>query len=122
MNAIEIEAHKLFQTVHGKGDGGSISEFMCLNPGEREGWMRLAKQLQRKPMSKNKSKSPLSDFIRLAVTLPDSVQTPGQRTLKKKHGTPMEFALACADAVGEISVSEAHLAVEKYRNEWNASK
>ena len=52
--------------------------------------------------------------------LPDVPRTEGQRALAAKHGTPRQFARACADALGEISIEEADDAVRKYLAEWNA--
>lgn len=51
--------------------------------------------------------------------MPDKAKTKGQRDLKKKHGTPQEFAKAVVNAIGEISCLEAHTAIEKYEQEWN---
>lgn len=46
--------------------------------------------------------------------------TPGQRKLKKKHGNPAEFATAVYACVpGDISMSEARAALEKYQKEWD---
>ncbi|WP_223880363.1 hypothetical protein [Stenotrophomonas sp. Br8] len=47
--------------------------------------------------------------------------TRGQRALKQAHGTPEAFANAVLRAVGEISVDEAHTAINKYRAEWEAA-
>jgi len=42
-----------------------------------------------------------------------------QKELKRKHGTPEKFAIACYIAVpGVISVNEANAAIEKYNKEW----
>lgn len=42
-----------------------------------------------------------------------------QRQLKKKHGTPAEFAAACYRSVpGDISMDEADAAIRKYSAEW----
>lgn len=50
------------------------------------------------------------------------VLTPGQRKLKKKHGTPAEFAKAVYACVpGDISMGEARAALEKYQKEWDAA-
>lgn len=50
-----------------------------------------------------------------------SALTPGQRRLRKKHGTPAEFAVACYRAVGEVSMDEANVAIAKYQKEWDAA-
>lgn len=57
----------------------------------------------------------------LAEGLPDKAKTDGQRALQRVHGTPKEFAEACINAIGEISVLEAHVAVNKYHQQWNAA-
>jgi hypothetical protein len=44
--------------------------------------------------------------------------TPAQERLRKKHGTPAEFAAACKNALGDISVQEMDAAVAKYDREW----
>ena len=42
-----------------------------------------------------------------------------QKELKKKHGTPKEFSVACYKAVPDfISIEEADTGIEKYNNEW----
>ncbi len=51
-------------------------------------------------------------------SMPDVATTPGQEELKKKHGTPREFATAAFDAVGEISCLEAHASVADYKERW----
>lgn len=48
--------------------------------------------------------------------------TKGQLELIKKHGLPSEFAVACYEAVGEISMDEAREAVEKYNKEFKEAK
>lgn len=53
--------------------------------------------------------------------LPDAAETPGQRELQAKHGTPKSFAEACIRAIGEISPAEARAAVNRYLNEWRAA-
>lgn len=53
--------------------------------------------------------------------LPDVAETPGQRELQAKHGTPKAFAEACIQAVGEISPAEARGAVSRYLEEWRAA-
>ena len=53
-------------------------------------------------------------------TLPNKANTPAQRALQEKHGTPREFAEACINAIGEISALEANVAIRKYRDEWNS--
>ena len=48
--------------------------------------------------------------------------TAAQRRLKKKHGTPEEFAAACYRAVPHwVSFDEARMAIEKYNAEWRAA-
>ena len=39
-----------------------------------------------------------------------------------KHGSPLAFAGACANAIGEISVDEAENAIAKYLQEWKDAK
>lgn len=56
---------------------------------------------------------------RYALKQPNETKSKKQQRLKKKHGTPKEFALACYECVGEISVDEAHDAIIKYTKEWN---
>ena len=53
--------------------------------------------------------------------LPKWPATQGQIKLHQKHGTPTEFAEACVDAIGEISVQEAQKAIDKYLAEWKAA-
>lgn len=49
--------------------------------------------------------------------------TEKQKELRRKHGTPAEFAAKCYAAVpGECSMDEARAAVEKYNQEWEAAK
>lgn len=71
-------------------------------------------------MKSKKQSSPV-EFLSMYDSLTDRAVTRGQSVLRKKHGTPKEFARACADAVGEISVAEAHTAVEKYVKEYEAA-
>jgi len=53
------------------------------------------------------------------VDLPDNEPlTEKQARLKKKRGTPKEFADAVFNAVGEISIAEARTAIDKYNAEW----
>lgn len=52
----------------------------------------------------------------------EPVLSPAQAKLKKKHGTPAEFAqdvYACVP--GDISMDEAAVAVKKYQKEWDAA-
>jgi hypothetical protein len=45
-----------------------------------------------------------------------------QVKLKAEHGTPAEFARACYKCVpGNISMTEARIAIEKYNREWDAA-
>lgn len=57
----------------------------------------------------------------LTVGLPRFPKTKGQLELRKKHGTPTEFAEACVQAIGEISVRQASQAIDKYLAEWKAA-
>lgn len=50
--------------------------------------------------------------------MPNKATTAGQRALQKKHGTPRAFAIGVINAIGEISVLEANIAIRKYRDEW----
>lgn len=59
-----------------------------------------------------------SDVIAM---MPNKATTAGQRALKKKHGTPRAFARAVVNAIGEISVLEANVAIRKYLDEWERS-
>lgn len=62
------------------------------------------------------------DSRRLLKQLAKDSLSRNQRALKKKHGTPAEFAVACYKCVpGWISMDEARAAVEKYNAEWNAA-
>ena len=46
--------------------------------------------------------------------------TPGQGGLRRKHGTPAEFAEAAYRGVpGDISMAEARAAVAEYQKEWD---
>jgi len=54
--------------------------------------------------------------------MPTKSVTEGQKALESKHGTPREFAKACLELIGEISVDEFHAAITKYKNEWEAAK
>lgn len=48
--------------------------------------------------------------------------SPAQNKLRKKHGTPAEFAAAVYKAVpGYISMDEAAAGIEKYNQEWAAA-
>lgn len=47
--------------------------------------------------------------------------TAEQERLKALHGTPIEFALACINAIGDISGAEARRAIVKYNDEWEAA-
>lgn len=44
--------------------------------------------------------------------------TDAQVRLKRKHGTPKQFADAVFNAVGDISIAEARAAIDKYNKEW----
>lgn len=41
-----------------------------------------------------------------------------RREMRTRHGTPEEFAAAVSKAIGEISVDEALLAIQRYRLEY----
>lgn len=46
--------------------------------------------------------------------------TLAQQVLRKKHGTPAQFAAACYENVpGFISMEEARSAIDKYNREWS---
>ena len=48
-----------------------------------------------------------------------AIMTKKQLALKKKHGSPAEFAVACYQAVpSDLSMDEARDAVEEYNHEW----
>lgn len=49
---------------------------------------------------------------------PTLIETPAQTRLREKHGSPREFAAACMNALGEISIDEANEAISKYNAEW----
>lgn len=53
--------------------------------------------------------------------LDNEPMTEKQHRLKKKHGTPKEFADAVFNCVGEISIAEARAAIDKYNAEWFAA-
>jgi len=61
----------------------------------------------------------------MSATLEDhvtSMLSKKQRKLKKRHGTPAEFAQSVYKCVpGEISMDEARSAVAKYQMEWDAA-
>lgn len=61
------------------------------------------------------------DHADVIAMMPNEATTAGQRTLKKKHGTPRAFARAVVNAIGEISVLEANVAIRKYLDEWKAA-
>lgn len=50
--------------------------------------------------------------------LPQAATSPRQLHLMHQHGTPHEFAKACIEAIGEISILEALVAIRKYADEW----
>jgi hypothetical protein len=61
-------------------------------------------------------KSTKSEFL-------DAVLSPAQKKLRRKHGTPAQFAAAVYNCVpGDISMDEAKAAIEKYSREWSAAK
>lgn len=55
----------------------------------------------------------------LCHDLPSEAKTAGQRRLKRKHGSPLTFAKACINAIGDISYGEAEAAIRKYAREWD---
>lgn len=61
------------------------------------------------------------DHADVIAMMPNKATTAGQRALQKKHGTPRVFARAVVNAIGEISILEAQLAIRKYRDEWQAA-
>jgi hypothetical protein len=61
------------------------------------------------------------DHADVIAMMPDKATTAGQRALQKKHGTPRVFARAVVNAIGEISVLEANVAIRKYLDEWQAA-
>lgn len=63
-----------------------------------------------------------ADHADVIASMPNEATTAGQRALKKKHGTPRAFARAVVNAIGEISVLEANVAIRKYRDEWEAAE
>lgn len=60
-------------------------------------------------------------LAKLMVKSQRSPLTKGQLVLMRKHGTPSEFAMACYDCVGEISMDEAASAIRKYNEEWSVA-
>ena len=62
-----------------------------------------------------------NDHADVIAMMPNEATTAGQRALKKKHGTPRAFARAVVNAIGEISVLEANVAIRKYLDEWKAA-
>lgn len=61
------------------------------------------------------------DHADVIAMMPNKATTAGQRALQKEHGTPRAFARAVVNAIGEISILEAQLAIRKYRDEWEAA-
>lgn len=57
---------------------------------------------------------------KLAKVPLEAVLTDAQKELKRKHGTPEQFAAACNAAVGDLMVTpaEAQAAIETYCREW----
>lgn len=53
--------------------------------------------------------------------MPHDAVNSAQRELVFKHGSPRMFAQACINAIGEISCLEAHMAIAKYKKEWEAA-
>jgi len=52
----------------------------------------------------------------------DELLSDRQKELRKQHGLPSEFALACYEAVPAfISMDEAGDAIQKYQSEWDAA-
>ena len=61
------------------------------------------------------------DFSDVIAAMPNRATNGQQRSLQRKHGTPRAFARAVVNAIGEISVLEAGIAIRKYRDEWEAA-
>lgn len=61
------------------------------------------------------------EFCEIYREIPQQHRNEGQRLLMKKHGSPYQFAKAVSEVIGEISVDEAQMAVEKYLMEWHAA-
>lgn len=53
-------------------------------------------------------------------TLPTEARTAWQRELASRSGTPQQFAEACIDAIGGISIDECGAAIAEYLREWNS--
>lgn len=62
-----------------------------------------------------------NDHADVIAAMPTKAQTAGQRILQRKHGTPRLFARAAVNAIGEVSVLEANVAIRKYLHEWQAA-
>jgi hypothetical protein len=52
------------------------------------------------------------------IALAVATLTDKQEALRRKHGTPDQFAAACQRALGDISLDEMNAAVLKYQREW----
>lgn len=68
---VEVRAAELFRLVHGPGDGGSEFAFNAMNPGVREGWLKLGKlvlRLESRIAPKAKGAKSLSDIKQNAAT------------------------------------------------------
>jgi hypothetical protein len=56
------------------------------------------------------------------TALLDAAMSPAQKKLRKKHGTPAQFAMAAYRTVPEFcSMDEAQAAIDKYNAEWKAA-
>lgn len=62
-----------------------------------------------------------ADQADVIAMMPNRATTAGQRALQRKSGTPRQFARAVVNAIGEISVQEAHATIRKYLEEWKAA-
>lgn len=69
---------------------------------------------------KNGKKNARTAFFKLGIRSGGlSSFTKRQLALKRKHGTPAEFAAACYNSVpGFINMDEAKSAIQKYNAEW----
>ena len=47
--------------------------------------------------------------------------SPTRGELLKNHGRPIDFANAVWNALGEISVDEARIAISRYEAEWRSA-
>ena len=78
----------------------------------------LAQQMAKQMVKQARARQANVDII---AEMPNQAKTPGQRALRRKHGTPRTYARACVNAIGEITCLEARAAIRKYLREWNAA-